>query len=469
MSNLPLKGIRVIDMGRIYAGPTTGKILGDMGADVIKLESIQRLDLPNRKLCYPENDPDGDSYNRGGWFHWLNSNKRSITLDLNNPKGVEVFKKLVKASDVVLENFSPRVMKNFGLDYEVLKTIKPDVVMVSLSGYGDSGPYRDRPAYAWAFEGIAGFQSVTGFSGGPPMIVGTGYGDWSLGMNGVCAVMLALLHRRNTGEGQYINIAGQETVLHHIGEDVLGYSMNGVIPQRVGNRHDSVALQGCYRCKGDDQWVTITINTDEEWRGFCLATGHFAWTRDQKFSSVTARRQNQDELDALIEEWTKQFDHYEAMRQLQGVGVAAAAVLSPKEVLFDEHFRRRRFFSLIDQPGAGRRPMPKLAAAQFSDLESPVMPAPLLGEHNREVLQGLLGLTDEEFEGLEKDKVIGTIPIGHGEIRDCGFNIPFVTKIGSASHDPDYLEQLRAFYSAPGKAGSTGQSEKGGVGLEDSA
>jgi len=446
MANLPLKGVRVVDLGRIYAGPTTTKILGDMGAEVIKVESIQRIDLPNRKLCYPENEPGDDSYNRGGWFHWLNSNKQSITLYLDHPKGVEVFKRLVKVSDVVLENFSPRVMRNFGLDYKVLKEVKPDIIMVSLSGFGDSGPYRDHAAYAWAFEGAAGFQSITGYTGGPPMMVGTGYGDWVLGMNGVAAILLALLHRRKTGKGQYINIAGQEVVLHQIGEAILEYSMTGRVRKPIGNRHDFAAPYGCYRCQGDDQWITIAVVTDSEWRNLCAAMGNPPWTEDERFNSVEGRWQNQDELDRLIEQWTIQFDHNEAMHILQRAGVAAGAVLSPKGVLFDDHFREREFFQLIDHPGAGRRPMPKLMAANFGGFEIPKRPAPCLGEHNRHILEGLLGMSPEEVEELEKEKVIGTVPIGHGEIKDRGFNIPFITKSGSASFDPDYLEQVRKLY-----------------------
>ena len=457
--SLPLKGVRVIDLGRIYAGPMTTKVLGDMGAEVIKVESIQRIDLPNRKLCYPENEPGDDSYNRGGWFHWLNTNKRSVTIDLNKPKGVEVFKNLVEVSDVVLENFSPRVMKNFGLDYEVLKKVKSDIIMVSLSGFGHSGPYRDRAAYAWAFEGASGLQSLTGYAGGPPMMVGTGYGDWVLGMNGVAAVLMALLHRRKTGKGQYINVSGQEVVLHHIGEAILDYKMTGRVGKPVGNRHDSTALHGCYQCKGDDKWVAIAIRTDSEWKSFCEAIEKPPWTEDKRYSDTSGRRQNQDELDRLIEEWTIQFDHYEVMHRLQRAGVPAGAVLSPKEVLFDVHFRERGFFPIIDHPGAGKRPMPKLMAAKFSQFESPETPAPRLGEHNHEVLEGILGMSRQETEELQKEKVIGSIPIAHGEIEDRGLNIPFIARSGSASFEANYLEQLRKFYNIGGGPGGTDKPE----------
>ena len=446
MSELPLKGIRVLDLGRIYAGPTAGKILGDMGAQVIKVESIQRIDLPNRKLCYPENQPGDDAYNRGGWFHWLNSNKQSITLDLTKPKGVEILKELVKLSDVILENFSPRVMKHFGLDYEVLKEIKPDIIMVSLCGFGETGPHCERPAYAWAFEGAAGLESLTGYPGGSPMIVGTGYGDWVLGMNGVAAILLGLLHRRKTGKGKYINIAGQEVVMHQLGDVLLETAMTGKIRKRIGNGHDFAAPHGCYQCKGADDWIAIAIRTDSEWESFCAATGNPQWKDDERFRNIEGRRKNQADLDKLIEAWTMQFEHQEAMHLLQKAGVAAGAVLSPKEALFNDNFRERGFFQLINQPGAGRRPMPKLLGAKFSAFKTREESAPLLGEHNHQVLKDLLHMSQEEIEALQKEEIIGTVPIGHGQLKDRGFNIPFMTKKDSAAFDPDYLEQLRKLY-----------------------
>lgn len=446
MTDLPLKGVRVVDMGRVYAGPMIGKMLLDMGAEVIKVESIQRLDLPNRKLCYPDNDPGEDSYNRGGWFHWLNTGKMSITLDLSDSRGVQVFKRLVRVSDVVLENFSPRVMSNLGIDYDVLRQIRPDLIMVSLSGYGHTGPHRDRPAYAWAFEGASGFQSVTGFASGPPMMVGTGYGDWALAMNGVAAILLALLHRRKKGEGQYIDIAGQEVVAHHLGEVFMDCVMNGRAPERVGNADNSAAPHGCYRCKGEDQWIAIAIRTDPEWKGLCTVMGDPPWSMEDRFQSALSRLQHREELDQLVEEWSKQSDHYELMHRLQDAGVPAGAVLNPKEVLLDPHLRERGFFQIVEHPGAGKRPMPRLLAAKFGLWSMQPSPAPRLGEHNRQVLHGLIGMSHEEIGALEEAQVIGTVPIGHSEAKDRGFNIPFIASTGSASYEPDYRNHITQFY-----------------------
>lgn len=446
MQSLPLEGIRVLDLGRVYAGPMVGKILSDMGAEVIKVESIQRIDLPNRKLCYPENEPGDDSYNRGGWFHWLNSTKMSITLNLNDARAVEIFKRLVKVSDVILENFSPRVMKNMGIDYDILRLVNPRIIMVSLSGYGHSGPNRDRPAYAWAFEGASGFQSLTGFAGGPPMMVGTGYGDWALAMNGAASILLALLHRRRTGEGQYIDVAGQEVVAHHIGEVFLDVLMNGKARERIGNHDYAAVPHGCYRCKGDDQWIAIAIRTQAEWQALCTTMGNPSWSKDKQFSYVAGRHRHEDELDRLIEDWTVQFDHRILMELLQKAGVPAGAVLSPKEVLMEPQFRERGFFHLVEHPGAGKRPMPKLLAARFDQWQARVTAAPKLGEHNRQVLSGLLGMSQEQIAELEEAKVIGTVPIGHGETKDRGFNIRFIAGTGSASFELDYKEQLRQFY-----------------------
>jgi len=445
MPRLLLEGVRVLDLTMAYAGPIGTRVWADMGAEIIKIESIQRIDMPTRVISYPENEPGEDPWNRGGYFHRLNVNKYGITLDLTNPKGVDIFKRLVKISDVVAENFSPRTMKNFGLDYEVLKGIKPDIIMVSMSGFGSTGPERDYVAYVPVME-AAGLSSISGFPDGMPMPTGTGYGDWLLGMSGAAAVLAALFYRRRTGKGQHIDVAGREAVITHIGEAVMDYTMNRRVWGRMGNRHPSMAPHGCYRCCDEEERITIAVSSDEEWKALCRAMGDPPWTKEERFSTALGRWQNQDELDSLIEEWTKKHHHYEAMRILQQAGVAAGAVLNPKEVLLDPHLLERRFFRVIEHaPEVGKRPQPMQMPAKFSESwGGPLKPAPRVGEHNEHILGELLGMSSEEIASLEEENVIGKTPLLRLPWR--GLKLERIAEAGAVILDRDYLGNLSAAY-----------------------
>jgi len=448
MPRLLLEGVRVLDLTMAYAGPIGTRILADMGAEVIKVESIQRIDMPTRVISYPENEPGEEPWNRGGYFHRLNVNKYGITLDLTNPKGVEVFKRLVKVSDVVAENYSPRTMKNFDLDYEVLKTIKPDIIMVSMSGFGHTGPLRDYAAYVPVME-AAGLASITGFPDSGPMGCGTGYGDWALGMAGAAAVLIALHYRYRTGKGQHIDVAGREAIISHIGEAVMDYTMNGRVWRPIGNRHPSMAPHGCYRCKEEEQYITIAVATEEQWQGLCQAMGNPAWTREERFSNALSRWQHQDELDSLIKGWTSQHDHYEVMHILQQAGVPAGPVLNPKEVLLEPHLRDRGFWQLVEQgPEIGKRPQPMQMPAKFSQSSGgPLRAAPRLGEHTEQILEELLGMSREEITALEEEKVIGHAPLFRLPWR--GLKLSAMAEARVMKLDPNYLEELSSAYGEP--------------------
>ena len=448
MTRLLLEGLRVLDLTRAYAGPIGTRVWADMGAEVIKVESINRLDMPTRVISYPENDPGEDPWNRGGYFHRLNVNKYGLTLDLNNPKGVEIFKRLVKISDVVSENYSPRAMENFGLGYEVLKGIKPDIIMVSMSGFGNTGPHRDYVAYVPVMEAAGGLSSITGFPDSIPTPSGTGYGDWQLGMAGAAAVLAALFYRRKTGKGQHIDVSGREAMITHIGEAVLDYTMNGRVWGLMGNRHPSMAPHGCYRCKEQEENITIAVSSDEEWQGLCKAMGNPPWTKEERFSTAQGRWQNQDELDGLIEEWTSKHHHYEAMHILQQAGVPAGAVLNPRDVLLDPQLLERRFFRVIEHdqdPGVGRRPQPMQMPAKFSEAEGGhLRPAPRLGQHNEYILGELLKMSKEELASLEEEKVIGnTLPL---RLPWKGLKLEKIAEAGGFILDRDYLKKLSSAY-----------------------
>jgi len=406
----PLSGLRVLDLTQVYAGPTCTRILADLGAEVIKLEGLKRMDI-TRNFAVADNDSKGDYWNHGGYFPFRNSGKKSLTLDWSDPEAFDILKRLVEHCDIVAESFTPHVMKQHGLDYESLKKVRPDVIMISLSGYGQTGPWRDFSAYGMGLEPASGISSMTGYAGGDPLRTGISFTDPYSGMVGAGAVLAALHYRRQTGKGQYIDLSEHEAAIPVTGYALMEQAMNGRLPARIGNRSYWYAPQGCYQCKRDDDWLVITVRDDAEWSAFCTATGHAEWTEDRRFADVLGRFENHDALDYLITSWTREQDQMEAMHLLQKAGVIAAAVLNPKQVLMDPHLKERGFFDLIEQPGVGKKPIPKQLGAHFSAFSIDCRtPAPKLGEHNREVLQGLLGLSDDDIASLEARKVIGDTP-----------------------------------------------------------
>ena len=409
MSSLALEGIRVIDLTYVHAGPFMARQLADFGAEVIKVESIQRPELI-RPIVLAENEPGGQYWNRGGYFNLDHRNKYAITLNLNHERGRELLKELIKVSDVLLEAYAPRVMKNFGLEYDVLKEIKPDLIMMSLSGYGQTGPRRHFKSLGTVIEATSGITQLTGYLDGPPLKTGISFGDPITGILGAGMVLAALCKRKETGVGTHIDLSMNEVGTSFVGETIMDYGMNGRIQERMENRHNLMAPHGCYRCKGEDAWITIAVGSEDEWVAFCKAMDDPAWTQDKKFSDPLKRLRNQDELDGHIERWTSRHGHTEAMKILQEAGVAAGAVLNNKELLFDPHLKERGFVEVIDHPSVGKRPH---AGMMFKLSKTPGnvrMAAPSLGKHNQRVLKDILGLDDEELQQLEDEEVIGTVP-----------------------------------------------------------
>jgi len=409
MSRLPLEGIRVTDVTQSWAGPYATQFLAGMGAEVIKVETTRWLDPWRGGATAGRSGP---FWEESPLFNSVNTNKLSVTLDLTNPKGVELFKRLVKISDIVAENYTPRVMKNFGLDYNVLKQVNPSIIMLSMPAYGMTGPYRDYPGFAALFEQMSGLPQLTGYPDGPPKMVDWGFADTIGGVNGRAALMFALLHRQMTGKGQYIDMSQIEACTSLIGDAIAEYSMNKRIRPRHGNRHPYMAPHGYYHCRGDDFWVVIAVSSDEEWRQFCKVIGNPSWTEEERFSDSISRWNNQDELDILVEAWTLQHDHYEVMYSLQQAGVAAGVIPTGPELLADPHLKERGMFQVVDRAVVGPHPYPRSAPMKLS--ESPDekrQPSPLLGEHNHYVLHELLGLSGQELESMAEENIIGTEPL----------------------------------------------------------
>ena len=417
MSRRPFDGIRVLDSTYVFALPYAGGLLADLGAEVIKIEGTGHIDVTrggNWSGAFPDNTPGEEWWNRSSTYNLINRGKRSLTLDLSQPKGRELLKEMVKVSDVLMENFTPRVMRRWGLDYPNLRQLRPDVIMVSNTGYGHGeGPWSNYPAQATTQEATHGLCQITGYLGGPPSKAGQSYVDFLATWSAVLGVAAALRHRQRTGEGQWIDIGMYQLGCMFVGEVILDYVSNGRVAGRMGNRHPFRAPQGCYRARGEDEWVTLSVGTDAQWRALCNLMGRPDLARDERFADPLARHRHHDALDEMITTWTCQYDKYELLHLLQEAGIPAGPVFNARDTHLDPHLQERRFLERVEYP-----PERDIGARyilgrpfRFSGAEVRVRrPAPTLGQDNETLLVGLLGLDPEEVRDLEQDGVIGTRP-----------------------------------------------------------
>lgn len=402
VKRLPLEGIRVLDFTAVWAGPHVGQWLAVMGADVIKIESRLR---PDEIRLYRDMETTGHSI--GSEFAEFNFGKKGCTLNMRQPKARDIVRELAKISDVVIENFGGPVMDRWGLGYAELKRLNPEIIMYSSSGFGRTGPYKDFPAYAGIVEGFAGLCSLNGYVGSDPLPMASfGYTDMASAQHGTFAILAALYHRSNTGQGQYIDLSMTEVVSSLLFEQMIDCVMNDRVQGPRGNRDEAMAPHGCYRCAGDDEWVAIAVSTDEEWRALCDAIGNPEWTNADRFRDGLSRWRNQEELDRLIQEWTSQRSHYEATEILQKAGVMAAPTLNMQEVAEDRHLLEREFHFDVDQPGLGTWRLTALPWRLSDVPPGNYEHAPELGEHNDYVFRVLLKMSPEEIATLEEEQVI---------------------------------------------------------------
>ena len=406
MQKLPLTGIRVADFCQVRAGAHATQWLAIMGAEVIKIETQLRPDLT--RIAYVPGRPDlSQGLNQGNGFADLNYGKKSISLNMNKPEARELARKLIKFCDIVADNFGGPVMERWGLGYEGLKKIKPDIIALSVCGWGRTGPYTERPAFAPIIDAFNGFLYTNGYIDGEPAVVGSGgWTDSIAAQHGTFAVLSALYHRDKTGEGQYIDLSMTEAGLVTAPELVMNYTMNKNIIGRTGNRDEIMAPHGCYRCQGEDQWVAIAVAGDEEWCALCDVMGNPEWTNREEFSDALSRWQNRDELDRLITEWTRHYTHYEVMTMLQAAGVMAGASLDIEEMALDPQLKERGFMVEMEHPVMGKIVRTGLPWKLSDTPRGNFLPPPLLGEHNNDVFGKLLGLTKAEIERLVKEQVL---------------------------------------------------------------
>lgn len=410
---LPLEGVRVLDFTIVWAGPMCTRFLGDLGAEVIKVESTTRYD--------PERGPPAGRHRRGGGppperpynkvprFNEYNRNKLGITVDLKHPEGPPLLRALVPRCDLVVENFSAGVLERLGFGYAQLKALRPDIILLSMQAFGSTGPERNGVAYGPTQEAMSGFSMMTGYEGGPPLLTGTLYGDPVGGTFAAATALMALWRRRLTGLGGHYDLSQQETLLSLIPELLIEYEHAGRLLQPRGNR-DERLVQGCYRCLGEDDWITIALTDDADWQALCDVMGRPELAADERFRDQSSRLANQDALDEAVSAWTKNEEHYDLMHRLQAAGIAALAVLNASEINSDPHFQARGFFQQVEHPEVGIQPHGS-GPWRFEGSFLPITrPAPTLGQHNHHVFGGLLGLDESELRRLEESGVIGTEP-----------------------------------------------------------
>jgi benzylsuccinate CoA-transferase BbsF subunit len=393
----------VADFTWVWAGPTCTMQLAHMGAEVIRMESMRRPCLLRSLPPWPDGQP---GLNRSGYFNQYNQGKRSILLDLSKPEAVEIAKKLVAISDVAVENFAGGVIERLGLGYEALKQVKSDLIMISMSGYGQTGPEAGYVSYGPAQVPLSGLSSLTGYAGWPPMHVGMSYGDPTAGLHAAFAVLASLFHRERSGEGQYIDMSQWESSLSVVSEGLMDQSLNGTQPPRMGNRIQYMAPHGIYRCAGEDRWVSIAVLTDDEWHAFCGAIGQPGLADDARFRTVDDRKVNEDDLDAIVEAWTSTLHRFEVRDRLQAAGVAAFPPMTNKDLAEDPHLNERHFFVEKEHPEVGVR---KHAGIPWKMSETPCevwRAAPTIGQDNDYVYGEVLGFSSAQIADLVEREII---------------------------------------------------------------
>ncbi|MEE9286362.1 MAG: CoA transferase [Dehalococcoidia bacterium] len=427
MPRLPLHGVRVLDFTVVWAGPWASMLLGEMGAEVIRVESVNRPDqvtrgAPNpsptileqaRGAYYVDRDPGQRPWNRYGYFNFSGRHKYSITLDLTRPEGLDAVKRLAAVSDVLLDNNRSSTLARFGVTYEAIREVRPDIVFLAMPAFGATGPYADYRGFGANTEGVVGHTWLRGYpDADPSMTYVIFHADAAAGASAAFALIAALHCRRRTGVGQFIDMSQAENMVHHLAQPFMDYSMNRRSQVSLGNRDPSMAPQGVYRCLGEDDWIAISVRSDAEWCGLCRVIGRPDLAGDPRFRTPLARRRNHDELDRIIGAWTREQDKHRVTEQLQALGIPAGPVVPYLEAHYDPHLTARGFFELVSEPEAGVHLHP---GRGFHFSETPLHvrhPAPTLGQHNVYLYQHLLGYSEDEYRQLVEERQVGEAYVG---------------------------------------------------------
>ncbi|MCC6472503.1 MAG: CoA transferase [Burkholderiales bacterium] len=439
----PLEGVRVIDASHVFAIPYATGLLCDLGAEVIKIQAHTRVDVMAAHGPFPENAPGDRPWDRVGSLNTVNRGKRGLALDFTKPAGVEIFRRLAAVSDVVAESFTPRVLKNLGLDYASLRALKPDLVMLSNTGYGHTGPWREWGSVATSLEATSGMCWLSGYEDGAPSKIGQSYTDFLACWSAVYAILASLYRRRRSGRGQWIDLSMYQAGAATIGPLIMDYMANGRIAARIGNRHETMAPHGVYPRAGEDRWIAIAVGSDVDWQALRRVMGDPAWARESCFEDMPGRLAHRQALDRALGGWTAGRDAAALAALLQAAGVMAGVVENGRDLLHDEQLRSRGFFERVAHPpqsGIGtRRYMGRPWRLSATPL-SIAGPAPRLGEHNREILTGLLGYSPGEVDALEHEGVIGCEITSARSIQPLPLAGMRRNRRIGAQADPDYRD-----------------------------
>lgn len=392
----PLEGVRVLDLTRVLAGPFCTMLLSDLGAEVVKVER-------------PGSGDDSRAFTpfvggESAYFMSINRGKKSITVNLKHPKGKELILRLAKFCDVLVENFRPGVMEELGLGYSVLREVNPRLIYASISGFGQTGPYREKPAYDLIIQGISGMMSITGPDADHPTKVGSSIADIFAGVFGAIGILAALRAREVTGRGQWVDVAMLDSMLAVLENALARYFATGVPPRPMGNRHPSIAPFSSI--KASDGYVNVACGNDELWRSFCEALGLKPLLEDPRFSTNSKRVEHMDELERAIQERTSSMKVEEILGKLEAAGVPCGPINDVSQVVRDAQVLAREMIVEVLHPKAGRVKVPGVPIKLSETPGEVKSPAPLLGEHTDEVLSSLLGLSSEEISALRREGAI---------------------------------------------------------------
>ena len=395
MYRLPCEGVKVLDFSWVYTGPIITKFLAEAGAEVIKVESPNWPDDVRGFAPFKDNIP---GINRSMLFAYYNDSKYSLTLDLTNPKGKELARRLIQWCDVIVESFRPGAMKKLGFGYEDVQNIKPGVVMLSFSMQGESGPYSLQPTFGAFFQSLVGFADLIGLPGQPPMPPACPYPDFIGPWFALVSILAGLDYKKRTGEGLHIDMSQLETSLQFILPPLLDFSANGRIVTRQGNDSSRASPHGIYRCKGNDRWCAIASYSDEQWKAACRVIERPDLVTDSRFLTKLNRLQNSAALNELIEQWTLNHTPEEVMELMQSAGIPAGVVQNGQDLIEkDPQIKHRQHWVTLQHPEIGEY-YTEVPPAKFSSLTiKPQRPAPCFGEHNEYVCKQILGMSDEEF------------------------------------------------------------------------
>ena len=395
MGNKVFEGIKVAEFAWVAVGPQSSRYFADHGATVVKVESHAKLDLLRGAGPFPENRP---GVNRSMFFGKYNANKYSATLDLNHPRGRELALRFIKWADIVTESFRPGTMKKWGLDYETVSKKKPDIIYLSTSLQGQSGPFAQYAGPGELIAAIGGFGQMSGWPDRIPSPPYGAYNDFLCQRFNATALIAALEYRRRTGKGQWIEQSQVETSLHFLAPVIMDYITNGRVAHRNGNRLDHAAPHGVFPCRGEDRWVAIAVNNDTEWQSFCNTIDQPDLAKNPKFTTLAKRKENEDELENLTAGWTSNYTGEEIEMRMQSAGVCVHLVARGSDLFKDPQLKHRSFFVRRKHPEIGNPAYLQQVDYILSETPRAINePSPCLGEHNEYVYKELLGMTDDDI------------------------------------------------------------------------